>query len=271
MVDIKNEVSSSIFFDCNYWSAFTKEDEKLFVGNRNALTFNNIRNVKQGEHYLAVINIMNILFRVFGGWVLEPDAPDNRDVDGLRELVSAEEKMEYISFPYKSEWKIPQYVSLLFHQFLKKTKQISINTWPLSLHFIKYNKYFDHNWYGYQKFDGLFRCRDKITINYTFFVKILPNLEEFIVFKAYRSGGYKKSIVLDAAFTSEMLNCIDFINNKSSSVLHTIKIVEPIDIIEMYIKDNLSNFAEKGWGLKKCRYESPIDGVCNNTLSIKRK
>ena len=47
VLDIQNANSSSLFFECNYWSAFTHEDEKLFIANRNPFIFANIHNLEE--------------------------------------------------------------------------------------------------------------------------------------------------------------------------------------------------------------------------------
>ena len=269
MLDIKNDNGASIFWDCNFWSTFTNEDEKLYLGNRNILKFNNIHNIKEGEHYLDVIKVINILLNFFEGAVLAGIKPFGGDVSGFKELMVSESNNEFMSFPYFSECNIPHYISLLFHQFIKQRKSITICTWYLSMDFWGRNKVFDVDYYGYSKFKSLFLLKDEKTINFKLFLKLLFNLEQFVVFYG-TAKGYKKSIKLDGAFSKEILGCCDMINNTLSSVFSSFTIVNPIDPISHYISNNSWEFKSKGWRLRRNKYQHPVFGLSDNCLIIEK-
>lgn len=56
---------------------------------------------------------------------------------------------------------------------------------------------------------------------------------------AYRNGtGDEESVKLDAAFTNEILACIDIINNTPASLFKAFKFVKPSDSIHNYIDNN---------------------------------
>ena len=224
------------------------------------------------EHYHNLIRIINILFYLVKGGALFDLEPMLQDVSGLEKMVSSEMTMEYMSFPYKSHYKIPHYVSLLFHQFIKTMKEIIINIDGLyNKHLIQFNEPFNQYVYGFKIFDGLFRCNDGKTVNYKYFIQLFFNLETMNIFYAFRNGsGFHESIKLDSAFTNEIIGCIDIIN-ESMRNFKSFKIVKPFDPIDNYINENLSIFEAKGWFLIKSKYENPIDGRCDEVLSIQRK
>ena len=223
------------------------------------------------EHYLSMIRVINICNDLLNGWCLLRE-PKIGDVSGLDKMVSSEMAMEFISFPYKSNYKIPQYVALLFHQFIKTKKDVIININGLyNKHLVQYNQAKNINIYGYNIFDELFRCDDGETINYRFFVKLLFNLETMNILYAFRNGsGFQESIKLDSAFTNEIIGCIDIIN-ESMKNFKSFKVIKPLHSIQNYIEDHSSIFEKKGWVLVKSSYENPIDGSCDEVLSIQRK
>ena len=76
-----------LMFDCNYWSCFQNENERVFLGGMTLLQFNTIRDIPLGINYAPYIKILNIFDNMLTGYVLLGIAPTTRDVRGSSKVI----------------------------------------------------------------------------------------------------------------------------------------------------------------------------------------
>ena len=58
VVEIQGRGGVNSFFDCPYWSDFTDEDEKLFIGGLQEFGFGTIRNIQTKMNYAVFVQAM---------------------------------------------------------------------------------------------------------------------------------------------------------------------------------------------------------------------
>ena len=87
VLDIKNSGGGSIFFDMNFFSSYTNEDEKLYIANNNILEFSNIHNIPLKVEYKVFIKNINIMKYFIEGFPLTDIKPSSEDVSVLNGLI----------------------------------------------------------------------------------------------------------------------------------------------------------------------------------------
>lgn len=155
VLDIKNAGDGGRFFNCNFFSSFTSEDEKLFLANRNSFKFIDIHNIPLKIHYNDMVNLITITDRITNGSSHTGRMPKTKDVSTLKKLIQSEMKTEYTSSPYISIYKIPKYIAYCFHQLVKNKTHIRINTNVMNKHMWCYSKSRAKNVYGAASFPPL--------------------------------------------------------------------------------------------------------------------
>ena len=243
ILDIKNDKSAITFMDCNYWSCFVHEDERLLIGGLARLEFETIRNLAQSENYSKYIKVLNILESMAAGLGLDGMKPRPTDVICLQEMINFEVGAEVKNIM------IPKYVQTLFHHFLMKRTEIIINLYLWDYHFWQYFEDFDENIYGYKKLSKIFKYNQKKSmVDLMLFIKLFPNAEMFTIAKSEITTVYP-SINLTNDFVVKLLEIIEYVN-KSSSSLSRIEIVKPASSIIQFIQNQKQKFEQNGWILK---------------------
>ena len=227
--------------DCNYWSCYIHEDERLLIGGSVVLEIETIRYIPDNHNYRQYIKVINIFKHIFEGAALLGIKPISDDVTCLSSLIDAE-------FEKVSDKNIAHYVQTLFHHFLMKQTQIIFNFSQWNKHFIDHYDGYNMDIYGFSKFKTIFM--EKEEINFLLFIKLLPNLRTFIIGDLY-VGGADSSIPLSLEFTSNILSCISYFDLSLSSLsFNSFQIIKPSSSINQYIQQNQNKFLNQGWKLK---------------------
>eukprot|EP01084_Bolivina_argentea_P002698 4987_1 len=75
VLDIINDSSGVRFMDANYWTSFGNENERLFIGGLDTLTFSTIRNIPNKQNFEPLIKVINILDNMTVGYPLDGVKP----------------------------------------------------------------------------------------------------------------------------------------------------------------------------------------------------
>ena len=244
MLDIAVKNIPALFIDCNYWSSFVHEDERLLIGGLQHMAFDTIRNIPQSHNYGQYIKVLTILDNMIKGWRLPGVEPCKNDVISLHRMINYE-------LDVSDENSIPPYIKTLFHHFLIKKTEIVINLADWKQHFFKYYEDYDFNAYGFKKFAKLFNYnRDELMIDIDLFSKLLPNAEVFTI-GDFEVGQAFPSIDLSNNFGAKMLDCIECMSKSSKALsLSRIEIIKPISTINKFIENYQNRFEKYGWKLK---------------------
>lgn len=231
--------------DCNYWSCFVHEDERLLIGGVGVLQFETIRNIVQSENYTQYVKALNIMDQMMKGVALAGIKPCSDDVVCLKGMMKFE-----IDVGAENHSFVPKYIQSLFHHFLTKKTEIFINLSSWKNHFSSYYHDFDLNIYGYKKFGELFGLTDgEGIIDFTLLIKLFPNLKVFTVGDA-SPGEVSPSLELSYDFVVKMLECIEYLNKSSSAPFCRFEIIRPASSIDDFIQSVKNEFEMNGWTLK---------------------
>ena len=244
VLDIKVKPDATLFMDCNYWSCYVHEDELLLIGGLESLEFETIRNIVRSENYNQFIKCINMLDNMVKGMALYRIKPYKDDIVCLRKLINFE-----FGISEQIENNIPEYVKLLFHNFVMKKTEIIINLGDWKQHFSRYDDGWGSNVYGYKRFSNLFGYEDfKLRIDFNLFIKLFPNVVVFTI-GDFGIGVVESSIDLSGDRGLKMLNRMESINKLSSS-LTRFEIIKPSSSIDQFIQSNQNKFEQNGWKLK---------------------
>ena len=253
VIDIKVRKEATTFMDCNYWSCFVHENERLLIGGLDPLEIEAIRNIPLSQNYSQYIKVINIFGDFKDGMALLGIKPNGRDVLRLASLIDSELNVS------AEESDVPAYIQALFHHFLTKQTQILINPDHLNQHFIFYFESFGMSSYGYQKFQKLFMVED--VINFVLFIKLMRNLKVLTVLDA-NARGVEQSIEINSKFAASIFSCIEHLSSSFSSLSFSrFEIVRPKTKINEFIEKYQEKFVTKGWKLKKEIFMKPEYGI----------
>ena len=229
--------------DCNYWSCYVHENERLFVGGMAPCQFKTIRNVAQSENYSQYVKVLKILDRMVVGYRIPGIKPSQAEFAGLQEIINFE--VEGI------DTGIPRYIQKLVHHFLIKKPQIIINLGDWTQHFIC--EWAGKNSYGYKKFLRLFSYDDQDrTFNFVLFLKLFPNTKVFTIINIESPTKANPSINLSYNFAVKILKCVDYLDTSSVSLsCSRFEIIQPASSINGFIENHKDKFENKGWTLKQ--------------------
>ena len=232
--------------DCNYWSCYVQEDERLLIGGLSPLMFETIRNIAQSENYSQFIKSLNILGIMITGSAMQEMEPSSGDVESIKAMMNGE-----IGVGDESDNLIPKYIQTFFHHFLMKKTEIAINFYDWNIHLYPSSKLQPVVRYGYKKFNKLFGySKSEMSFDFALFVKLFPNLKvftigNFVVGKAF------PSIKLSYDFVIKMFECIEYLNASSKSLAFSrFQIIKPGSSINEFIQSMMNQFELNGWKLK---------------------
>ena len=249
VVDIKLRYTPTTFMDCNYWSCYVHEDERLLLGGLEALQFATIRNIAQSENYTQFVKVLNLLDQIIKGVGVGAIPPSFDDVTRLREMINVETAGNH------DKNFIPVYVQTLFHHLLMNKKEITINLRTWAKHLIFYNKESGHNVYGYKRFGELFgfEATTKM-IDINFFIKLFRNVAVFTI-GDFGIGHIAPSVSLSYDFVEKVFECIEYVNESPSVLsLHRIEILKPSSSINEFIESMGNEFEVNGWELRNATF-----------------
>ena len=249
VVDIRKRVIGSSgctsLFNCQFWSDFTDENERLLLGSLGYFYFRSIHNVKTLEDYEGWIATIAKFGQMIIGHPYNFGAVRDSDTKRLNMLLSSNDS-------------VPDYIQKLWRNTTNKIQKLDINMEEMSYH-IK------GNYYGYLRWRDVF-CHSNGSILLSLFIKIcIDNLSQIVIFKTpYNPFEYKKSIHLDGAFLEELYLFIGYINSEHiKQRFKSVVIVEPnIDNLNSFIIDNRDTLVNKfGWSMDVGSYFHPARGI----------
>merc|ERR1712228_1098314 len=218
VIDILNDKVATPLFDCSYWSDFTNENERLFIGSLQPFTFETIHYLPLKENYQIFIRVIGILMQMIKGFPYQISAIKQKDFNILSDLIS-----DHIN-DKKSE-KIPFYVHNLFKHIVQNVNKIHLNMEEMNCH----DEYAKNGYFGYQKLKSLFFVDDQV--NYSKLCQIFDYKLQQIVITNIPFDTFNQSIHLNFSFLEEIVFGIRAINKNVAlkSVFNEILIVNPFE------------------------------------------
>ena len=238
--------------DCNYWSCYVHEDERLFIGGRDRLQMGTIRNIPQSENYHQFVKIINMFGRMITGMGLLGIKPLQGDAACFGSMIKCETAEENGKF-------MPLYIKRLFHHFSMKQTHVLLNMYCWDKHFMMNYKIFKLNVYGYQRLKQNFMKNEMIDFN--LFIKLFPNMKLLTV-GHFLNGKTRPSIALSPEFSISILSCIDSLKSASTSLSFSkFEVVEPSSSIYKFIEEYQNQFLQRKWKLKRDEFAKPEFGI----------
>merc|ERR1712228_247873 len=259
VIDILKEYISIPLFDCSFWSDFTNENERFFIGSLQRFTFETIHYLPLKENYEIFIRVIGMLMEMITGYPYHISAIKQSDFNILSILIS-----DHIN-DKKSE-KIPFYVHNLFKHIVQNVNKIHLNMFMMDID----EEYAEEGCFGYQKLKSLFFVDEQV--NYSKLCQIFDNKLQQIVITNIPRDVFNQSVNLNFSFLEEIVFGIRAINKNVALkfVFNEILIVNPFEDINQFIADNQALFVENGWKVKKTNYknEKRKGAKSENVLSI---
>merc|ERR1712228_622045 len=185
VIDILNQKAAIPLFDCSFWSDFTNENERFFIGSLQHFTFETIHYLPLKENYQIFIRVIGILMEMIRGYPYNISAIKQSDFNILSILIS-----DHIN-DKKSE-KIPFYVHNLFKHIVQNVNKIHLNMEEMNCD----KEYADDQCFGYQKLKPLFFIDDQV--NYRKLCQIFDNkLQQIVIMDTRSLGSFNQSIHLN--------------------------------------------------------------------------
>merc|ERR1712228_665654 len=260
VIDILNKKISAPLFNCQYWSDYTEENERLFIGSLQYFTFESIHHLSMGLNYEIFIRRIGILMTMIRGYPYEISAIHNGDFQCLSDLIS-----DHINNTHTDH--IPLYVHKLFTHIMQNVNKIHLN-----IFFMNQTAHPNNNQFGYRLLKPLFFVNDQV--NYRKLCQIFNGkLQQIVIFNYCNGTEFDQSIHLNFSFLDEILFGIQTINQTVAlqSVLNEILIINPFESIHHFINENQVKFVMNGWKLEKTSYQDKKrnGAKSDNVLSIK--
>ena len=235
-----------IYFDCESWSDFIGEDEKLFIGGLAAFDFGTIRNMTTTptQNYQLYVKAMVMFHYMIEAWrwnTKNLGAITAKHAKSLQLLVQDEIDGKYQN---PSESVVPQYILLLWHNFLQNIKHLELR-WV----FLKDGEN------GYLKFIRMFGNDDESELEIDPFLRILPNIGSVYIYNINDRFRDIAVYPLDSSLKERLLSAVKYLNEKRSPC-QSINIKCPDQDIEGFIKDNNEEFKKENWYLVKEGFQS---------------
>ena len=264
VVDILNPKNAHIpMFDCQFWSDYTEENERFFIGSLQQYQFLTIRHMLSGKYYHVFVRAIGILMIMISGYPYDISPIRSGDFDCLSDLIS-----DHVNDTHSES--IPLYVHKLFANVVQNSNKIHLNTFAMKFHdeAVKYKRF------GYRLLRPLFFVDDMINFSKLFQI-FNRDLRQIVIFSQIFSHAdrFHPCIPLNAMngmFLEQILCGILEINENIAlkAVFHEILIVEAYGIDD-FICANQELFACNGWILRKTSYEDKKrTAKSDNALSI---
>ena len=246
VLDIEVRDDETMFWDCNFWSCYVHEDERLLIGGLQSLQFETIRNIKQSEDYDQYIKTLNIMHCMLTGYRTSGIKPDGTDMEVLQQIIDF--KVDGV------DTGIPKYMQSFIRHFLSRVTYIVINLGDWKMHFIDY--WMGLRNYGFKKFAKIFSYNEEDgTFNFELLMKLFTNTTVVTVINVESPTKANPSMKLTDNFAVNLRKCIDFLNTGSvSSSCSRFEIVKPSSSTNAFIEKNKNEFENKGWKLKYERF-----------------
>ena len=171
VLEIMRSTGHQLFWQCEWWSDFSAEQECVFLGGLTDFTFNSIRNMTTNKNYQSYIAPITMLKNMVYGESIKIKKPTEQDVKYMNKLI-----FEEISGK-DSMTTTPSFITKLFHNVAKNVKTVKIAMHNMNV------ENFRGGVYGFSIFSDLFMISDTKSFNTTLMVKLFENMENFILFR----------------------------------------------------------------------------------------
>ena len=233
--DILNTSDQTLkFLDCNIFSRFPNEDEKIFFGSKSKLKFGSIKIIENNKDYKCFIKAIEIFIDAMNGRKYERSDDGNDD-----ELI---ERKDYKIINKLCEYQLdktknnsfPHYINQMFMNLCHLKYEVHIDLYNLNKYYYGLNEKFIHS-----------ECNNLILFDYI--CLLFPNCRYIKIDEVGR---------VKMEFFNELLQIIDNINhnkklnkkNKCDSKIRKIEIrTIEIDYNEYKLNNIESIFANKNW------------------------
>merc|ERR1712228_338817 len=265
VIDILNKKISAPLFNCQYWSDYTEENERLFIGSLQAFTFESIHHLSMGLNYEIFIRRICILMTMIIGYPYEISAIHDGDFQCLSDLIS-----DHINNTHTDH--IPLYINKLFTHIMQNVNKIHLDLFWFD-EYMKWEKEAaKQNVFGYQLLKSLFFVNNQV--NFGKLCQIFNGkLQQIVIFNYCDGTEFDQSIHLNSFFLDEILFGIQTINQTVAlqSVLNEILIINPFESIHHFINENQVKFVMNGWKLNETSFQDKkrFGAKSDNVLSIK--
>ena len=261
VVDIMNMKAKIPMFDCQFWSDYTEENERFFIGSLQRFSFQSIRHMITGEYYHVFVRAIGILMTMIDGFPYEISAIHSGDVDCLSDLIS-----DYVNDTHSDF--IPLYIHTLFANIVQNVNKIHFSVGLMEAH--DEAAALAVNRFGYRTLKPLFFVNGMINFSKLFQI-FNRDLQTIVIFTVIPNGFIPSIHLLNDLFLEQILCGILEINENIALkyVFEKILIVEAYGIDD-FIFANQELFACNGWNLEKTKYEDKKRRgfKSNNVLSI---
>ena len=258
VIDLLNTGGAAPLFNCQFWSDFTEENERFFIGSLQEFNFDTIHHLSLGLDYQVFIRRIGILMTMIRGWPYEISEIHQGDFQCLSDLIS-----DHINNTHSDS--IPFYIHKLFKFIVQNVKKIYLEVLVMD-----HNTHPDGTMFGYKALKPLFFVDNQV--NYCKLCQIFNQKLQRVVISSIAFGDFAESVHLNSSFLEQILFGIQTINENITlkSVFNEILIVNPYESIDQFIDENQVLFVMNEWKLKKTNYEDKrrINAKSDNVLSI---
>ena len=277
VLSIRVKNTGDMYWDCNYWSSYQNENERLFIGGLCNLEFTTIRDIPLCVNYEPYIKVLNIFGDMIDGYVLQGTVPKSKEVVGLSSVIDCVIKDNTNN--NDGTLSIPSYIIQFFKHYLMQKKMVLININDWKYHKGIYFEDYELQIYGFSKnAPNFFKLPPGDELNLTnsipkldIYIQAMPNLERIMIYNNIGGDELNASISLSEDVFSELLNQVTLINSMSSTTFESIQIVEPFTNADTFINKYNEQFNKNGWTAIKSPFEYvPFGFKSNYSLMIKR-
>ena len=270
VVDIRNTKTDTRLFNCSFFSDFTDEKERLFIGGMGAFEFLSIHYLSLKEDYANFIRGINILARLLTGYPYEISLIESIDIECIELLIKNNQKT-WMSV-YSSQ-NIPTYIQSFFDNFVNNIIDIQIEMTVMNCH----NEYAKYNQFGYKLLKNIFFVgignKSEETIDFPKILNIFNTKLQTIIIFNMPGRAFEPSIYLNELFIDRIIKGIKIINGSLAlkQTFDEFLIIEPQNSISEFINKYETLFKQNGFILSKITYKHPKrNSISNETLSIKK-
>ena len=253
VVDIqKRDFSAAIVFNCQFWSDFTEENERFYLGCLGQFHFKTIHNISTNENYEAFIRSISILNTMISASPFNFGSVTSSDILCLSSLINGIIKGR--------DNNIPDYIRRFYDNFRNQITDVVINMYWMNTDDEGAKKW---GCYGYVKYKEIFwktDCVDLVKL-----VKIFNNaVKTIIIANLFNTEmGYESSITLDKTFESQLIEFMQFINSSKTirDRFNHLCVVKPKHSMtsnsKRFVKQRKDSYLRKyRWTLEKRKYVS---------------
>ena len=268
VIHIKRAPIATYYWNCSWWSDYSEEDERLFIGGLQPFTFTTIRDIRTKTNYVNFIEPLSMFNRMMIGDSADLREITDGDLNFLRLLIESEIGGDAASTGYP-------YIDRLFHHYVDNQQDVVFN---LEEHRYEVETWDDIHYYGFKKWRSLWfkDIADDQSLDISLFLKLFGNLRSFAVF--HRSTRWLKSVRIDDQMMDILLDSVSMIKSDKSlsKSFERLIVVDPDMMgtpfvnLEDVIEEYNDRFEELGWKMAIGSFTAPFNpsAKCDESLFI---